>query len=165
MLDKIAFSASAHAPHLEIPDLEDTSVSQRERLQGILDRYCTETHVQNYEMFPDHNMKADCAEHQGKRIRQYLAINHGDASGYYDLGLALEQMNMGEEAIEALQKAIFLNPYYVNAYNRLGLIMTRHGRLEEALGYFREVLRIKPGDTAAKQNLETILRLSTKPAE
>jgi spermidine synthase len=165
ILDKTEFAASAHTPHLEIPDLQDTSVCQRERLQGILERYCTETHVQNYEMFPDHNMKADCAEHQVKRIRQHLAINRDDASGYYDLGLALEQMNMAEKAIEALQKAISLNPYYVNAYNRVGLIMTRQGRLEEALGYFREVLQIKPGDTAAKQNMETILRLSTKPAE
>jgi tetratricopeptide (TPR) repeat protein len=103
-------------------------------------------------------MKADCARHQAGRIRQHLAAKPDDASGYYDLGLTLEQMNRPEEAVEALQEAISLNPYYVNAYNRLGMIMARQGRLEEALGYFKEVLRIKPGDAVATKHLEAISR-------
>jgi len=156
ILDKIEFAASAYSPHLEIPDLQGGSVSQRKRLQGILDRYCTETLVQNYEMFPCQDMKGECAKRQASRIRRHLAIEPGDASGFYDLGLALDQMNSAAEAIEALQRAISLNPFYVNAYNRLGVIMTRQGRLEEAVDCFSEVLRIKPGDAAAKRNLEAI---------
>jgi tetratricopeptide (TPR) repeat protein len=154
ILDKIEFAASAHAPLLEIPNLQGASASQKERLQDILDLYCTETLVQNYDMFPGQDVKTDCARHQANRIRQHLALKPDDASGYYDLGLALEQMNSMKEAIDSLQKAISLNPYYVNAYNRLGVIMTRQGRLEEALGYFRDVLLIKPGDAVAIQNLE-----------
>lgn len=156
ILDKMEFSASAHAPHLEIPDLLGASDSQRERLQGILNRYCTEMLVHNYEMFPCGDMKTDCARHQADRIRRHLDVNPDDASGYYDLGLALEQMNSTEEAVRALQKAISLNPFYVNAYNRLGVIMTRQGRFREACDYFSEVLRIKPGDAVAIQNLEAI---------
>ncbi len=156
ILDKIEFSASAHSPSLEIPDLQDESISQRERLQAILNRYCTETLVQHYEMFPCQDMKAECAKRQVNRIRKHLAINPGDASGYYDLGLALEHTGRAEEAVEQLRRAISLNPFYVNAYNRLGVIMTRQGRLEEAVDYFSEVLRIKPGDAAAKRNLEAI---------
>ena len=163
ILDKIEFLASAHSPNLEIPDLQDASASQRERLKGILNEYCTESLVQNYEMFPSEDMKAECAERQANRIRQHVAINPGDASGYYDLGLALEQTGRGEEAVEQLRRAISLNPFYVNAYNRLGVIMARQGRLEEAVDYFSEVLRIKPGDAVAQQNLGIISHLANKP--
>jgi tetratricopeptide (TPR) repeat protein len=156
MLDMLEFAASAHAPHLEISRLDNASAAQLERLRGILDKYCSETLVRNYDMLPGQKMKAQCAKHQAEKIRQHLTINPNDASGYYDLGFALEHMGNTEEAIEALQRAICLNPFYVNAYNRLGVIMTKQGRVEEALGYFKEVLRIKPGDAAATQYLKAI---------
>jgi spermidine synthase len=158
ILDKIAFSASAYASHLEIPDLGDASTSQMEWLRTILGRYCTETLVQNYDMFSCPDMKGACAERQAHGIRRHLATTPDDASAYYDLSLALEQMNHTEDAVQALHRAISLNPFYVNAYNRLGLIMARQGRLEEAAGYFSKVLQIKPGDARAQQYLEAISR-------
>jgi hypothetical protein len=41
--------------------------------------------------------------------------------------------------------------------------MTGQGRLAEAAGYFEEVLRIKPGDAAAKQHLDAISHFSNRP--
>ncbi len=162
LLDKVEFLASAYSPLLVIPDLVDASPSQKKRFDKVLNQYCNETLVRNYEIFPNQGMKAECAELQANKIRQHLASNPGDASGYYNLGLAFEQMGNTEAAIEALQEAISLNPFYVNALNSLGVIMTRHGRPEEAIGHFSEVLRIKPGDAMAQKNLEVVLRLMNK---
>jgi spermidine synthase len=162
LIDKIEFLASAYSALFLIPDLNDASLSQKTRFQKVLNQYCDETLVRNYEIFPNQGIKAKCAEIQADKIRQHLASNPGDASGYYDLGLAFEQMGNTAEAIEALQRAIALNPFYVNAYNSLGVIMTRHGRLEEAIRHFSEVLRIKPGDAMAQKNLEVVLRLMNK---
>ena len=156
MLDMLEFAASAHVPHLEISHLENASAAQKERLRTILDGYCSETLVRNYDMFPDQGMKVECAGHQAERIRRHLAAKPADASAYYDLARALEEMGNMEEAIQALQNAITLNPFYVNAYNRLGVIMNKQGRLEEAVGCFKKVLRIKPGDAVAMQHLESI---------
>jgi spermidine synthase len=160
ILDQLEFSASAFSPHLEIPGFDEASLSQKNRLQAIVDQYCTETLVQNYDMFPCQDMKAGCAQNQAKRIQQHLAVDPGDASAYHDLGHALEQMGSTEEAVKALRRAIALNPFYVNAYNSLGVIMMRHGRLEEAVSHFSEVLRIKPGDATAQRSLEVISRLT-----
>jgi tetratricopeptide (TPR) repeat protein len=160
LLDRIEFSTSAYSPLFKIPDIDGASIAQKDRLQKIVNRYCNETVIQNYEIFPCEDMKAGCAQRQADKIRQHLAIKPGDASGYYDLGLALEQVGSTGEAVEALRTAISLNPFYVNAYNRLGVIMSRHGRLEEAIDHFSEVLRIKPGDATAQRNLEAVSRLT-----
>jgi Flp pilus assembly protein TadD len=71
-------------------------------------------------------------------------------------------MGNTEEAVEALQTAISLNPFYVNAHNSLGVIMAGHGRFEEAVAHFSQVLQIKPGDAVAQKNLELVLRLRNK---
>ncbi len=159
LLDKAEFLVSAYSPLFFIPDPDDISRSQKKRLQKILSNYCHETLVRHYDMFPDQEMKATCARLQANKIGQHLDSNPEDASGYYDLGRALEQMGNTEKAIEALEMAISLNPFYVNAHNSLGAIMTSQGRFKEAVGHFSEVLRIKPGDAIAKKKLEALLPL------
>jgi tetratricopeptide (TPR) repeat protein len=162
LLDKFEFLASAYSPLLITPNLNDASPAQKERFQKVLSEYCSETFIRNYEMFPVREIKAECAELQASKIRQHLALNPDSASGYYNLGVALEQMGDTEGAVEALQTAISLNPFYVNAHNSLGVIMARGGRFEEAVAHFSEVLQIKPGDAVAQKNLELVLQLRDK---
>ena len=44
-----------------------------------------------------------------------------------------------------------------DAYNNLGGVLFNANMTEEAIGYFKEAIRIRPGFTAAQKNLETVL--------
>jgi tetratricopeptide (TPR) repeat protein len=54
--------------------------------------------------------------------------------------------------------AIKLNPDFADAYNNLGAVLFNAKMTEEAIDYFKEAIRIRPGFAAAQENLETALR-------
>ncbi len=63
---------------------------------------------------------------------------------WYLLGNALLQQDRVEEAIQAREKSISLNPKINDAYYQLGLAMEMRGDLETAASYFRQALEISP---------------------
>ena len=54
--------------------------------------------------------------------------------------------------------AIKFKPDYAEAYTNLGILLFNAKMTEEAIGYFKEAIRIRPGFAAAQKNLETALR-------
>jgi len=54
--------------------------------------------------------------------------------------------------------AIKLNPDYADAHNNLGGVLLNAKMTEEAIDYYKEAIRIRPGFAAAQKNLETALR-------
>jgi len=54
--------------------------------------------------------------------------------------------------------AIKLKPDYADAHNNLGGALFHAKMTEEAIDYFKEAIRIRPGFAAAQKNLETVLR-------
>jgi len=56
--------------------------------------------------------------------------------------------------------AIKIKPDYAKAYNNLGVVLFNAKMTEEAIDYFKEAIRIRPGFAAAQKNLETALLLS-----
>ncbi len=65
----------------------------------------------------------------------------------------LEQSGRVEEAIQAYQKAILLDPDYAEARQRLGLAYANLNRYPEALQEFKEVVRLQPQSAMAQGNL------------
>ncbi len=65
----------------------------------------------------------------------------------------LEQSGHVEEAIQAYQKAILLDPDYAEARQRLGLAYANLNRYPEALQEFKEVVRLQPQSAMAQGNL------------
>jgi Flp pilus assembly protein TadD len=55
-----------------------------------------------------------------------------------------------------------LDPKNVEAHNNLGILFYQLGNTERAIGHFREALRINPGYTDARENLETVLMFKQK---
>ena len=53
--------------------------------------------------------------------------------------------------------AIKFKPDYANAHNNLGIALFYAKMTEEAIDYFKEAIRIRPGFAAAQKNLEMAL--------
>ena len=61
-----------------------------------------------------------------------------------------------DEAIEALERTLELEPENVNAYKNLGISHYHKGRLAQSRKMFETVLEIRPGDNFAVQWLKRL---------
>ena len=59
---------------------------------------------------------------------------------HYNLGIALLQKNDYSGAASALQHAVQLKPDFASAYNNLGIAFSHQGKLDEAIGSFRQAI-------------------------
>ncbi len=57
------------------------------------------------------------------------------------------------EAIELLTEAVLLHPTFEDAYESLGVILNRHGRVDEAIRYMQILERLNPDSIMAHTNL------------
>ena len=53
--------------------------------------------------------------------------------------------------------AIKIKPDYADAHNNLGNALVHAKMTEEAIDYYKEAIRIRPGFAAAQKNLEMVL--------
>lgn len=95
-----------------------------------------------------------------------------NAIGYYILGNALAgfhsmdaQPDGREQAIEAFQQAIQLQPTFAKAHARLGYIQMIQNRMEEAEQAFRQSIQLDPALMNAYDNLRSLLRTQQRFAE
>ncbi|MEJ5296088.1 MAG: tetratricopeptide repeat protein, partial [Fimbriimonadales bacterium] len=72
------------------------------------------------------------------------------------LGMALAALGREEEAIEQFQKALEINPRYLEAHLNLAIILRDCGRLAEARHHFQQVLDIDPENPIARSALSDL---------
>lgn len=65
-----------------------------------------------------------------------------DYKGQYDLGLVFMDMALYPQAVEAFERAAMSDPIRLKALEMKGTCLRRMGRLDEALGSFREGLKV-----------------------
>jgi tetratricopeptide (TPR) repeat protein len=95
-----------------------------------------------------------------KAITEYtraLQIATDDAGLHYNLGMAYAQGELMAEAGRCVEKALSLNPRFVNtsdavAFN-MGYVLMKNGRKNEAKGCFETARRINPAHEAAARGL------------
>ncbi len=84
------------------------------------------------------------------------------AEAHYGLGSVYLKQEKNAEARASFEEAVKLNASYAdtgpNAWNNLGLLATREGRIGEAIGYFQEALRLSPDYWIALENLGNAYR-------
>jgi len=73
----------------------------------------------------------------------------GDEEGWYNVGTLLAERGDFPGAIDALKRAVALNPTMVPARHNLGMALARLGRFPEALAELREAVRLEPASPAA----------------
>jgi tetratricopeptide (TPR) repeat protein len=104
--------------------------------------------------------------HDGETLwTRVLDCTAGNASGHYNLGVALMERGRTDEALRHFQEALNIQPRSADALNNMGILLAERGRLDEAIACFRKALRCKPGDADAHDNLAIALRLQGKTAE
>ena len=76
--------------------------------------------------------------------------------------LAICLMELGElaESGKRLRQALALEPENTKVISNLGIVSLKAGNREEALGFFRTVLELEPGDPVAARYMENISKKS-----
>jgi tetratricopeptide (TPR) repeat protein len=82
-----------------------------------------------------------------------LACTQNNSQAHNNLGTLLVQKGELDEAAAQFQKAIEIDPSYVEPYNNLGNIACSHGELDEAISYYQTAAKISPNDPKIQNNL------------
>jgi tetratricopeptide (TPR) repeat protein len=95
-------------------------------------------------------------------FRRAVRNDPASAEAFYGVGSACLNLQKTEEARASFQRATELAPSYPdtlpNAWNNLGLLATREGRTDEAVGYFQQALKANPDHLIALENLGNAYR-------
>ena len=69
------------------------------------------------------------------------------------------------EAFTHFAEVIKIKPDYVQAYNKIGLILFQQGKFKKAEVFFLKAIQINPNYSEARKNLEMLMRTieSNKP--
>lgn len=81
-----------------------------------------------------------------------------DAEAQFNLGVALFDLRLFEEASLAYKAAIRARPGYPEAHNNLGNLLRHLGKLDASQAAYREALRSRPEYALAQGNLAKCLR-------
>ena len=99
---------------------------------------------------------SEAAECYGKAI----AINPANASAHLNLGFALKEQELYDQAEQSLRQAIRLNPEMEDAHYLLGGIAEAQGNLQAAIEGYHKALAIKPDFEIVFRDLCRVLFLS-----
>ena len=106
--------------------------------------------------------------HADAAAQLHLAIKQSPANGsaYNNLGLVLEaQQRPFTEILSAYETALRLEPTLSDAHHNLGLLLSRHDRLAEALTHLETVVRLKPHLTDPRLTLARVFLIARRPLD
>ena len=109
------------------------------------------------ETHPIHNIK--------KKIAAVVFPMTSNADKYYTEGVALSELGKYSEAITCYDKAIAIDPNYVEAWNNKGNALYMLGKYSEAITCFDKVIEIDPNNDVAWTNKGFALALQKKYSE
>jgi len=155
-LDYLELMTVASSPPFGDVDLKNAAPSQTGRYRDILEGYCSEEYVTDYDIFPGSDDRKACADLQLARIREHLSTHPEDSVAYYRLAMGLGVEGDFRGKIDALQTAISLKPFFYDAYMELGEALAAVGQYDEAAARLSEAARIDPDAAEAYNNLGNV---------
>jgi tetratricopeptide (TPR) repeat protein len=97
-------------------------------------------------------------------LRRAVSLWPDSPETHFFLAVGLTRLGRDEEAEEEFNRAIALRENYTNAYQRLGELHERQGRMDLALASYEKWVQIEPGQTAAVEATQR-LRAQSRQAE
>jgi tetratricopeptide (TPR) repeat protein len=92
-----------------------------------------------------------------ERFRDAIALEPRAAEGYFNLGIALRNLNRLDDAIAAFEHAVSLRPTWPEARFNLANAFRDANRREPAIATFRAAVELRPTYTKALNNLGNLL--------
>ncbi|KJU83609.1 Tetratricopeptide TPR_2 repeat protein [Candidatus Magnetobacterium bavaricum] len=93
------------------------------------------------------------------------SVTGGNYMVYGNLGAALLSANRVEDAVDALKKAVELNPLMWDAYVNMGRALFRLNRMTEAANSFSRAIEIRPDNHSAYNGLGAVMFSTGKKQE
>jgi tetratricopeptide (TPR) repeat protein len=122
-----------------------------------------------YRMFRDFPSKGNVTQFFDKCVEDADVndpkVKQRVARAYYNKGNALGELGKPEEALEAFDKAIELDPKFAQAYYNKGNALGKLGKPEEALVAYEKAIEIDQKDAQAYYNKGNALGELGKPEE
>ncbi len=91
-----------------------------------------------------------------ERVKAAVLVAPGDPGVLFQLGFLQYRNKEYKSARDTLAQAVQLAPNYANAKYFLGLSLDRLGETAEALGEFKEILALNPGNSEITQIIENL---------
>ena len=90
--------------------------------------------------------------------RQVLAIESGHFASLHHLGIIALQKGQPQAAIDVIGRALAANNRVPDCHYNMAFALQTLGRLSEAVGYYRQAIKLKPDYVEAHTNLGNALR-------
>ena len=90
-------------------------------------------------------------------VEQALKLEASDAKTHYIAAMALTKLGASEQAIEAYNTVIKLNPDHGAAYNNLGTLLEASGDVDKAKDAYYKAIKINKKHVEAQNNLGSVL--------
>ncbi len=97
------------------------------------------------------------AEQTLPQLLQYCGKNLCDARAWFLLGVAYHQTKKLENALQAVEHVLMLEPRHLQARSTKGAVLHDLGRLQEAIQVYRKALHLAPGDAQLLVNLAIVM--------
>ncbi len=98
-------------------------------------------------------------------LRRAVERHPSASDAHNNIGMILQSMDRGAEAITHYDKALAINPRYAIAYNNKGIALAGLDRYDEAISSYRHALTLQPGYVEALNNLGIALLATQRSAE
>jgi protein O-mannosyl-transferase len=97
--------------------------------------------------------RAGVYENSGTLWRDTVAKNPNSWVAHYNLGNALLQENMIQDAVKHYKQALEIKPDYLQAHNNLAFLLLQDGKIDDAIAHLEQVVRINPDSATGHSNL------------
>ena len=93
-----------------------------------------------------------------RKFEKISDFRPNDAANWLNLGISYHRQGKNEPAIKHINKALSIQPDFVEALNNMGLALQDQGKLDEAMEAYNKALSIQPDFAEAYYNMGICLQ-------